>query len=187
MGRKDLSGREYLADPVRFADLLNALIFRGEQIVKPEDVQEADSRAGRKTRDMVRKVAFGTEFVIIGEENQETVDYSLPLRILESDFYNYKVQVNAIKKVTDLLIKTKAVEAKELNPGERLYRYPKETKIYPVVTIVLSNADHWDGPKRLKEMLALGKVPESLQGLVSDYRLNLIEIPKLSDEEIARF
>ncbi len=187
MGKKDIKGREYLADPDRFANLLNALIFKGEQAVRAEDVYEADSRAGGRTRDLIRKIAFGTEFVIIGEESQETVDYSLPIRIMESDISNYKTQVNMVKKTTDAMIKAKTGEESVLTPGERMYRYPRVTRIYPVVTIVLSNAEIWDGPKSLRDMLTFKDIPDNLMDLVSDYKLNIIEIPKLSDDEVAGF
>lgn len=93
-----------MADPAPCADVINALVFYGEQRVSPEDLQDVDTqiyglrisgfvryfikeKTWRKTkyRDMVRRVAFGMNFVIIGIENQENLVYSLPLRNMVYD------------------------------------------------------------------------------------------------------
>lgn len=80
MGQKDVSLVRYFEDQDRFADLINGFIFKGKQIISGEDILEMDSRVtgtfGRlkkrimvqKYRDCVRKIVFGTNFVIIGIE-----------------------------------------------------------------------------------------------------------------------
>ncbi len=40
MQEKDVVSIEYFEEPERFADLLNGYLFGGEQVVKPENVQE---------------------------------------------------------------------------------------------------------------------------------------------------
>ncbi len=47
---------------------------------------------------MLRKAAFGTSFVIVGIENQEEKDYSLPLRNMFYDVSNYEKQALKIRK-----------------------------------------------------------------------------------------
>ena len=42
MQEKDIVSMEYFEDPARFADLLNGFLFRGKQIIKPEEVKEAN-------------------------------------------------------------------------------------------------------------------------------------------------
>ena len=50
----------------------------------------------------------------------------------------------------------------------------KTDRLYPVVSLcVYYGESEWDGPFSLKDML---KIPEKLQPLVSDYRMNLIQI-----------
>lgn len=80
MGQKDISLVRYFEDQDRFVDLINGFIFKGKQIVSGKDILEMDSRVtgtfGRlkkrimvqKYRDCVRKIVFGTNFVIIGIE-----------------------------------------------------------------------------------------------------------------------
>ena len=95
---KDTGWKGFLSDDARYADVINGVACKGEQVVKKEDLQEMDTQTGMfrgpkfihkltqsrkgnvKVRDCLRKVAFGTNFAIIGIENQETMDYSIPLR-----------------------------------------------------------------------------------------------------------
>lgn len=43
MGKKDTCEKEYIAGNEVFADIVNAMIFHGRQVVHPEDLQEMDS------------------------------------------------------------------------------------------------------------------------------------------------
>ena len=83
----DVCWKEYFRDDARYADVINGIGGGGQQLVRGEDLQEVDSQTivGRwfgilgkssrvRIRDMVRKVAFGVNFAIIGFENQEMVD-----------------------------------------------------------------------------------------------------------------
>ena len=152
MGKEDTASQAYFSDNARFADLVNGICFRGKQVVMPHDLREVDRRQKRRTRDVAKKVAFGINFVIVGEESQETVDYAMALRVMESDLHDYQKQSAEISRETKRLIGSKDERAAELTPGERLYCYPKNARIKPVITIVLSSSD-WDGPECLKDML----------------------------------
>ena len=69
-----------------FADLFNAVFFSGEQILKPEDLTEVDTDVSsmlrfnghaetvQKVLDVVKKMAYGVDFVIFGLENQSKND-----------------------------------------------------------------------------------------------------------------
>lgn len=94
MGQKDISLVRFFEDQARFADLLNGFVFGGRSVVSEEDVWEEDSRVigtfrrlkerimVQKFRDCVRKVVFGTNFAVIGIENQDWVHYGQPVRIM---------------------------------------------------------------------------------------------------------
>lgn len=102
----DVCWKEYFRDEARYADVINGLGCAGQQLVKGEDLQEADTQTllgrwystlgkGGKVciRDMVCKVAFGVNFAIAGIENQENIDYAMPLRCLVYDAGEYEKQV----------------------------------------------------------------------------------------------
>ena len=46
-------------------------------------MEEVDVTSGKKSRDMIRKVALGVSFVLIGIENQEVVDYVFPIILVK--------------------------------------------------------------------------------------------------------
>ena len=186
MGKEDTASQIYFSDNSRFADLVNGICFRGEQVVTPDDLKDVDRRQKRRTRDVAKKIAFGVNFAIVGEENQETVDYSMALRVMESDLHDYTKQSEAVRRETKRLIEAKDDKTADLTPGERLYYYPRDAKIKPVITIVLSNGD-WDGPERLADMLDMTDIPDALKQYISDYRLNIVRISGLRKEDTALF
>ncbi|MED9967503.1 MAG: Rpn family recombination-promoting nuclease/putative transposase [Blautia sp.] len=177
--KPDVILKEFWRDNERFADLVNAVIFGGEQIILPEELTEADTDISsfikgneyvetiRKTLDVVKKSANGVEFVIWGLENQMRIHYAMPLRHLVGDALRY------LKEFTELMKKNKKQKEWE-NADEFLSGMKKEDRLHPVVTIcVYYGEDPWDGPGCLTDML---KIPEQLRGIVSDYKMNLIQV-----------
>ena len=178
----DVSWKEYFRDDARYVDIINGIGCGGQQLVKPEDLQEADTqtlfgrlyrvlgKGGRiYVRDMVRKVAFGVNFAIIGIENQELVDYAMPLRCMVYDAGEYEKQASRIRR--------KLRKQKGLRAEEYLCGFCKDSRLYPAITFVLyGGKEKWDGPEKLSEMLDLTGVPEALRKFVSDYPVHIIEI-----------
>ena len=95
---KDTGWKDYFSDNERYADIINGLGCGGQQLVKDTDLCEDDSHAGKKARDLLRKTAFGMNFALIGIENQETMDYALPLRNMSYDVWNYERQAAKLRK-----------------------------------------------------------------------------------------
>ena len=64
-----------------------------------------------------------------------------------------------------------------LMPGEYLYGLKKDSRLNPVITFVLySGEESWDGARSLHEILDFTDVPEGLQSITPDYKINVIEI-----------
>lgn len=196
---KDVSWKVYFQDDDRYADVINGIGFGGRQLVKGVDLEEADTQTvfgnlysrplealtGEfrkqvrriRTRDMLRKVAFGVNFAMIGLENQELVDYAMPLRGMIYDAGEYEKQAGKIRKI---LRKQKGLRA-----GEYLYGFGKDSKLCPVVTFVLyGGKEPWDGPRTLHEMLDMEGLPEPMRELVADYPLHLVDIRRLKDTSV---
>lgn len=193
----DMGWKEYLSDDERYADIINGIACNGRQIVTKDDLQEADTQTGFlresrfiqkfasksrhrsiKIRDSIRKVAFGVNFAIIGIENQEMPDYSLPLRNMTYDVGNYEKQAAKIRKEV-------RKNRSGLSRGEYLYGFKHDSRLHPVVTFILySGSNAWDGPKSLHQMLDFTDIPEHLQQMIPDYQINLIEIRKFADTSV---
>ena len=127
---------------------------------------------------MLRKAAFGVNFAIIGIENQETIDYSMPLRNMVYDSGEYEKQAVAVRRNVRR-------KSKGLTRGEYLYGFKKDSKLKPVMTFILySGLEEWDGPKTLLDMLDFTDIPKDLRERMPDYSINLVEIRKLKDTSI---
>lgn len=145
----DGSWKVFFSDPSRYADAINGFGCKGQQIVSADDLQEVDTEAWglkvprfvhhfsrdkawhkSKYRDMIRKTAFGLNFMIIGLESQDTIDYSLPLRNMEYDVAEYEKQAARIRKKV-------RKNPKGLEVGEYLYGFLKDSKLSPVLTFIL--------------------------------------------------
>ncbi len=110
---KDLISSSFFSDNDRYADIINGIGCDGVPFVKGEDLQEADTRvhlgknwglrknrkrAAVKYRDLLRKTAFGMSFAMVGIENQEELDYALPLRVMCYDAGEYELKDTDIFK-----------------------------------------------------------------------------------------
>lgn len=193
MKNKDGILKEYLSDGKRFADLFNVVMFQGQSVLKPEDLHMLDTneiskskRDGKTTikqkqRDLVRMVAHDTMFVILGIENQTAIDYTMAVRQMEYDTMRYRNQINQISK--------KHKEAADLKKGEEyLSGFCKEDKVMPVITLVLYyGSKKWDGSIDLYGMMDLPNEYQALWEYIPNYRMNLLEITEMGDEQFQTF
>ena len=172
---KDTKLKIFFEDNRRYADVINGIGCGGRQLIHPSDLQEADTTERRRSRDLLRRVAFGINFAIIGIENQDKVDYKFPLRNMLYDASRYQKQASVIAKEI-------RVNPKGLTSAEYLSRFKKTSRLHPLVTFVLyAGEEEWDGPKCLHDMLDFTDIPDELKGMVSDYKINVIDIHRLKD------
>lgn len=190
---KDFTSSSFFSDNERYADIINGIGCEGVPFVKGKDLQELDTkinlgsfrghghswkRKKRLYRDLVRKTPFGINFAIIGIENQEEIDYALPLRVLCYDTGEYEKQAAQIRREVRR-------EKKRLSSGEYLYGFRKNSRLCPVVTFVLYYGEkEWDGAKDLYGLLDFREIPEALKEKISNYQIHVIEIRKIADTSI---
>ena len=181
VAKADAVLKNFWKDNARFADLFNAVLFDGEQKLHPEDLKEADVDLSsvlkfnghvetlQRLRDVVKKTAYGVDFVIWGIENQQRIHYAMPLRHMVEDALSYLKEYNEIAKKN-------AEEKVATTKDEFLSKFKKTDRLHPVITLcVYYGEKEWDGAGSLKEML---KIPDYLENLVSDYKMNLIQVRK---------
>ena len=165
----------------RFADLFNAALFEGEPVLKAEDLSEVDTDVSsllkfnshaetvQKILDVVKKTAYGVDFVIWGLESQQKVHYAMPLRHMVGDAFSYLKEYNEIA----------AKNRKDKNfssSDEFLSNFKKTDRLHPMITLCVYYGDSdWDGPLCLIDIL---EIPDKIKPLVSDYKMNLVEIKK---------
>lgn len=168
----------------RFADLFNAYLFHGEQVIDPDELTEMDTDISsflkfndhaetvQKILDVVKKSSNGIEYVILGIENQSKIHYAMPLRHLLGDALTY------FKEYRELAAKN-TKEKTYKSADEFLSKFKKTDRLHPVVTIcIYYGEDPWDGPRSFLDML---EIPKELESLISDYKFNLIELRNSED------
>lgn len=176
MGKNDVALSSYFSDPQIFADLFNAWMYGGEQVIDPESLMTEDSvqsrpeyvRPYKHVRDVVKMYQRdGVQLVLLGIENQEKVDYSAPVRIMQFDGADYQNQVR----------RTEEENRKRLGLKTGLPAFFREDRIVPVITLILYfGEEEWDRPVRLHDMLAFPEGDTRIKTLVPDYPIHVISV-----------
>ena len=189
MHEEDVCSVDYFRDEERFADIINGGIFQGEQIIKPEDIQEKDrsvfikwKRNGMRRmrtlyRDVVRLVNMRMQVVVIALESQDKIHYAMPVRVMTEDSGSYYEQWKKIAKIHH--------RKKDLQGAEFLSGFAKQDKLMPVITIVIYfGKEPWDGPRSMKEMLDLSDLPDYVKDMIADYPIHILEVRRWKNPEV---
>lgn len=179
--QKDVSLKTFWRDNEHFADLFNATVFNGKQVLKPDKLTEMDTDVSAtihsksynesitRNRDVVKKMSDGVEFNILGLEIQDKTHYAMPLRTMTYDALGYIKEYNDIKKHHKL--NKDSFRSHE----EFLSGINKSDRFHPIITLVLYYGESlWDGPTCLSDMMI--SMPDNIKAYFSDYKLNLVQI-----------
>ena len=151
-----------------FADIMNVLLFDGREVVKEDELTDAQPFSyykmdGKKVRGQERDVAKfwkngEIRLSLIGLENQMKTERAMPLRVIGYDGAAYRSQLN--------------------QKGKKRY--------YPVISLVLyfGTKRHWKKNRSLRDVVI---VPDELGRFVSDYKINVFELAWLTDQQIQAF
>lgn len=173
--------KNYWSNNEQFADLFNAVLFDGEPVIKPEELEDADTEESsvlehkeyaesiQASRDNIkiskRSTVHGVEYVLLGKEAQQHIHYAMPMRIMGYDYGTYKKQYDSNSK--------KYKTSDGMDEDEYLSGMKKTDRFVPVITVVIYYGDKvWDGPTALHGML---DIPERIAKYVNDYKILLVE------------
>ena len=167
MAEKDITEKNLEALNDVFADIVNVLLFKGEQVINEKDLEadttksmfKADGKIHEQERDVSKFWKNGEiRISILGIENQTAQDSDMPLRVISYDGASYKQQL--------------------LDTNQK--------KRYPVATLVLyfGTEEKWSKAKHLYDCF---EVPEKLKPFVNDYKINVFNIAFLSPKTISMF
>ena len=188
MARTDEPIKKLFKNKENFADLFNATIFQGEQVIKADKLIEistedihidnvslekeniSDNRQEetekleitKKYRDLMMRYEDQVLQIVLGCEDQSTVDYSMPMRTMLYDALAYAKQQNDI-------------ELRQNSEGKYYRRkMTKKEKILPVLTIVFYYGEkQWDGATHIHDVIQWSN-KLNLKNIVPDYKMNLI-------------
>ncbi|MCM1126800.1 MAG: Rpn family recombination-promoting nuclease/putative transposase, partial [Lachnospiraceae bacterium] len=202
MGKKDIKLKTYLQDAIRYADLWNGGVFKGKQVVRAEELQEitpvrswSEGDASlERTSDLVMKQNYdGQRFAILALENQEKIDYAMPVRVMVQEALEYEKQVKAFRQKNERAYRAdcganakKGSDAVYKDDGEYLYKVKKDDYLSPVVTLVVYlGEDEWKGAKSLHEMVDFGSTQAGaeLRKLIPEYPLHFLDLSRFAHFE----
>ena len=180
MGEMDLRHSEYFNSNIRFADAYNGILFGGEQVIKPEELEESDSvfvqlfekEKGKKIVADKVKTWHGQHLAIIPLETQTYIDYRMVLRVMQEE-------VSAYEKQRKKLLDNMRLMGETLEGDEFLSKMKKEWKFAPVVPLVIYlGKDKWDAASTLYELI---DIEDILKPFINNYRLNLYDYHNETD------
>lgn len=172
--------KEYWNNNERYADVFNAVLFDGRQVIHASQLQERDTEESNvlelgdkdesitAARDLFRviKTAMGVEFSLVGIENQDKIHYGMPVRVMNLDAYAYNKQWKKLRE--------KYKNEKGMTKDEYLSHMRKEDKFLPVVTVVIYYGEKaWDGARDLHGVL---NIPDEIKPFVGNYPMHLVEV-----------
>lgn len=201
LGKIDTITKEYMKDPVIFADVFNKFLYHGKQVINPDKLTEMDSteivvpygegKAGvpeQKYRDVLKLMMTdgNIAYCILGCEDQGTIHYAMPVKNMLYDSMQLARQVKKAAKSHRHKSGDTEDTGYEPTSDEFLSGFYKTDRLIPVVTLVIYfGPDRWDGPLTLKEMYAAAD--NAIMQYVPDYKINLIAPEQMTDAEIQQF
>ena len=184
MGQTDLSSNSLISHPDVFADIINAIIYEGRQVLDEKSLKpyynnsstaKGDSRLKGLYRDScMEDVRNGVRYVIWGVENQYVPDYTAPFKVMGYDYAAYDRQIE------EYTTKNK----KDKNEAYVKVLHP-EQKLKPVITLMLYYGTE-NIPKSIHDMLDIPK-DDAVRKYIQNYSLNLIKLREFTNEEAERF
>lgn len=185
MGQKDYAQNDYFKDKVRFADVCNGILYQGQSVIQPEELQEMDpdivyyDDKNTLHKLIPDKVMMwkGLCVGIAGIESQTNVDYHMIFRIMKAEALSYDRQWSELEKEyrRDGTLTEHAI-FKWTTQG-------KESRFVPIIILViyLGTDKEWDGARCLYDML---DISEELKPYVNNYKMNLFDYHNCDDFSI---
>ena len=205
MGKSDVILKQWLRNKVRFADLFNAAVFDGKQVIKPEELEELNSESGivianaeigetgseneitDNVTDKPGKIRYRTEQRYRDLVMRWKGEAELAVLALENQgkihyampvrgmLYDALAYTDQMRLVWEQLTEE---EKKNVDDNEFFSRFRKQDKLCPVITIIFYYGEEkWDGAVQLYELFGVedSELVHILQRYVPNYRMNLIE------------
>ena len=211
MGKSDVVLKQWLQNKTRFADLFNAVVFDGEQVIKPEELEEINSESGivienvdskemdaeevttKKMPDRAGAVRYRTEQRFRDLVMRWKGEAELAVLALENqEKIHYAMPVrgmlyDALSYTDQMRLiwgKLSEEEKKNIDTNEFFSRFRKRDKLCPVITIIFYYGEEkWDGAMQLYELFGVEdrELVHILEKYVSNYKMNLIEAKNIED------
>ena len=146
----DIESKKFLGQPKNFVSIFNALLFDGQQVLKPEYLKDENSElvmnVSSKHVDIIKRYENGTYLDLFVIESQSYVDQSMVARVMEYE---------SVARM-------------------RYIRQNLKKHVPMILTVVLYVGESkWNAAKRLSE---LEIIHPGFEDTFNEFKLNLIEL-----------
>ncbi len=186
MGQPNNALNVYMSRPDRIRAVLG--YYLGEKIPGDWEFQEEEGfyavrnsgdRLSFRQRDGIKRVRAGKNVFLLGLENQDSINLIYPWRLMELDCQAYGRQIERIQE------KNKIVGGTYEGADDFKYRYKKSDRLDPVLNLTLYwGGKVWQEPLSLGEMTRIGELPAKVRELFGDYRVHLIHMRHIPEEDL---
>ena len=162
----DSACRTFLSNDVSFASFINAVVFEGEQLIRPENLVRYENDTAfiinyskriedkKRRRDIVVKSDINGIYCILGVEHQSSVDQAMVVRC-------------AIYEMLEYLKQLENKEYKRLVPQIMVAFYTGPKK--------------WNVPVKLSDYF---EIPEELKKHFNDWKIILVDVKEMDTSKI---
>lgn len=193
MAKKAAIVGQWMKNRRRFANVFNAKIFDGVQVIKPEELEPIEgethillqTKDGKKQeihryRDITMRWKGKMDLMILACENQDKIHYAMPVRTMIYDGLSYVQQMKLMWDLRD--------EDDEITDDEFLSKFCKDDKICPVITLVFYFGEkEWDASLDLYGMFdieSMIRTNDDLRKYIPNYTINLIDAERIENLEV---
>ena len=170
----DSACRTFLSNDVNFASFINAVVFEGEQLIRPENLVRYENDTAfiindskriedkKRRRDIVVKSDINGIYCLLGIEHQSSIDETMVIRC-------------GIYEMLEYLKQAENKEYKRLVPQ--------------IIVVLYTGTKKWNGPLKLSDYF---EIPEELKKYFNDWKIILVDVKemdtsKISDEQTRYF
>ena len=162
----DSACRTFLSNDVSFASFINAVVFEGEQLIRPENLVRYENDTAfiindskriedkKRRRDIVVKSDINGIYCILGVEHQSSVDQAMVVRC-------------AIYEMLEYLKQLENKEYKRLVPQ--------------IMVAFYTGTKKWNVPVKLSDYF---EIPEELKKYFNDWKTFLVDVKEMDTSKI---
>ena len=170
------------------ADFWNGTVFQGKKKITGKQLARQDReyyktgqpKAPGVRRDILMHCKVKPN-IMLGVEIMETLDYTIPVKLMDYDAQELKRQIKDIKQRNSMEIVLHL--DKWASSGEFLYGLRKKDKLIPVYTVALYCGDgEYDGAGGIQEMMDTMGLDEECRGMLKDYPIKVYHLKDLKEE-----
>lgn len=191
---KDSAEKRFMKRNDVFADVFNGYLYQGKKVIEPDKLTAADpvstsryinslgdTEYSERIRDVLKRAVIYSDghkkYVLLGIENQSTIDPIMVYRCLEYDMRTFSEQID----------KQYRRKRKASNGSASSYEAPSDgtlPTILPVITLVVYfGPEKWTGPKTFHEFIGLtDDQAHQVASYVLNYRMNLLEPYRMKEK-----